>query len=294
MRLHAPLFGVLHRLGTIRRAYKWLFLTALIFCVLPILVLFRHDYRFSLHQIFKDSAFHYCPDEDLTHQPVTRIVHQSWITRKLPHLFRFWTQSWRQCYPQWKFIFWTDESNRDLVVKHFPWFLERYDSLPRNIDRADAARYMYMYVFGGIYSDLDTECLRPFEHLLRNHSLVFGAMKGDAVLPEGHTQNSFMYSVPRHPFWLAMLQAIKDHSNDGRPEVITGPNALMKVISDYRRLCKDDVSIYPPSFFNPFSWMSKESHNCMTHGNLSLKQYLACREEFSTSFVIQYHAHSWE
>jgi mannosyltransferase OCH1-like enzyme len=34
--------------------------------------------------------------------------------------------------------------------------------------RADSARYMYMYKYGGLYADLDMECLRPMDELFGN------------------------------------------------------------------------------------------------------------------------------
>jgi mannosyltransferase OCH1-like enzyme len=39
---------------------------------------------------------------------------------------------------------WTNEDNRRLVAQHFTWFLATYDSLPQDIMRADAARYMWV------------------------------------------------------------------------------------------------------------------------------------------------------
>ena len=34
-----------------------------------------------------------------------------------------------------------------------------YDGYPNPIQRADASRLVYMYLFGGVYADLDFECL---------------------------------------------------------------------------------------------------------------------------------------
>lgn len=275
-----------HWFVSVRKARRCFLVIGAVLCFPPILLVFQ-----STNQ---RTRYLYCLKPPAVSPPITRIIHQSWMTQRLPPLFKFGAKSWTTCYPHWKFILWTDQLNRDLVVKRFPWFLKRYDSFPHHIERADAARYMYMFEFGGLYVDLDTECLRPFEHLLINRTLVLGAMQGQAILTEGHTQNSFMYSAPKHPFWLAMLYNIGNHSDEGRPEAVTGPNALMEVIARYRRFCADDITIYPPHHFNPFSWITKNSQNCITHGNLSLKQYVSCRTQFSSSYVIQYHAHSWE
>ena len=56
------------------------------------------------------------------------------------------------------------------------------------VEKSDILRYLLLYHYGGVYADLDVECLRPFEPLLQRHSgedsfgCVFGAE------PHGHAQ----------------------------------------------------------------------------------------------------------
>ena len=146
--------------------------------------------------------------EKISNRPLdktVRIIHQSWKVATLPKRFAGWSKSWSSCFPGWERKLWTDADNRDLIVKHYPWFLPTYDSFRSNIYRADAARIFYMFHYGGIYADLDADCLQPFEHLLTNHSIVFGAMEGKQTKfdpPEGYVQNSLMYSQAKHPFWI--------------------------------------------------------------------------------------------
>ena len=59
----------------------------------------------------------------------------------------------------------TDEENREIVAHFFPDFLETYDRFKQNIQRVDAVRYIYMYVWGGIYLDLDYLALRSFDEI---------------------------------------------------------------------------------------------------------------------------------
>jgi hypothetical protein len=55
-----------------------------------------------------------------------------------------------------------------------PEYLFLYDRLPKNIMRADMSRLAYMYIYGGVYADLDLEPLRPLDSMLRG--------RGGAVL----------------------------------------------------------------------------------------------------------------
>ena len=56
------------------------------------------------------------------------------------------------------------------------------------VEKSDILRYLLLFHYGGVYADLDVECLRPFEPLLQRHSgedrfgCVFGAE------PHGHAQ----------------------------------------------------------------------------------------------------------
>ena len=84
---------------------------------------------------------------DLTRIP--KLFHQSWINSTLPTKFEEWSYSCRKANPDWEWVLWTDEDNLQLVQKYAPWFENTYDALYSEIYRADAARNIYMHVFGG-------------------------------------------------------------------------------------------------------------------------------------------------
>ena len=42
--------------------------------------------------------------------------------------------------PEWQFVIWTDEDNRELIRLHYPLFLSTYDTYDMGIKRVDAAR----------------------------------------------------------------------------------------------------------------------------------------------------------
>jgi hypothetical protein len=89
------------------------------------------------------------------------------------------------------------------------------------ISRADAARYMYMYVWGGVYADLDMEALKPMDDLLAGKDAALGYMGP----PDGfkhNIPNAWMASRPGHPFWLLMLKRIQQADMRQDAESITG------------------------------------------------------------------------
>jgi len=232
-----------------------------------------------------------------------RIIHQSWKDKDIPVVFQKYSDSWtKYCFKDWKYMFWTDDDNFNLIKTHYPWFLKKYNELPRNIYRADVSRYFYLFHYGGIYTDLDNECLKPFEHLLNNYSLVFGAMVGQyqgTSLKEGYVQNSFMYSKPRQEFWLEMILHILNSKGNDAPESLTGPILLSNKIGEYRlrRNVSDELIVYPPHYFNPFSWLNRKDvdTSCKSHNQMTHLDWQKCRISMIAkgSFVVQYHAHTW-
>ena len=89
------------------------------------------------------------PPDRSTNASVPKLIHQSWSSRDLPPKFQRWSDTWRSNHPDWEWVLWTDEDNKALVNRYFPWFGDSYQQLRGEIFRADAARNMYMYAFGG-------------------------------------------------------------------------------------------------------------------------------------------------
>ncbi|KAI8475293.1 MAG: nucleotide-diphospho-sugar transferase [Monoraphidium minutum] len=185
---------------------------------------------------------------------VPRILHQSWKTREVPARFRGFVASWRALNPGWRHVLWTDADNRRLAARRYPWFLGTFDALGRGVMRADAARYMYMHAFGGVYTDLDVECLRPLDDLFAALNASAppppsrrpGVPHGPAVValmgrdaPFSHSlPNAWLASGPGHPLWIEALRAVAAAAAERRAgdwvEDITGP-VVLKAAVEARR-----------------------------------------------------------
>ncbi|GAA3776665.1 hypothetical protein GCM10023083_11720 [Streptomyces phyllanthi] len=169
---------------------------------------------------------------------IPTLIHQTWKDADVPTEWQQWADSWRLHHPGWGYRLWTDADNRAFLQEHYPWFLPVYDGYPEAIMRADAIRYFLLDHFGGLYVDLDFECLRPVDDLLGGHELVLGCE------PEAHTRlllarqrgfgrivgNAFIASRPGHPFWSHVhRQLVGAHKLPGTLDV-TGPFFLTRAI----------------------------------------------------------------
>jgi mannosyltransferase OCH1-like enzyme len=193
---------------------------------------------------------------------IPRIIHQTWKDDNIPPHYVPWVESWKQNHPEWKFQLWTDEMNMNFIEKNACNFLDIYKSYPHTIQRVDAVRYFILYHFGGVFVDLDFECLENIEALLKDEECVFG------IEPSDHCErfkkdlivcNAFMACKPRNEFFRLIcneLEANSSHKNGAVPvwrEILesTGPFKLTEIYNNYED--KNKIKLIPPELIYPFS-----------------------------------------
>lgn len=128
----------------------------------------------------------------------------------------------------------------DFVQQQYPEMLSVFQGYPNAILRADAARYFLLDHFGGVYADLDTECLRPIEPLLAEGDLLL------PLEPEEHLDsrivkdaklkrvvgNAWIASVPGHDFWKRVIARLPESRGEPNPLSATGPFFLTRLIAE--------------------------------------------------------------
>ncbi|KAK9817793.1 hypothetical protein WJX72_002243 [[Myrmecia] bisecta] len=209
--------------------------------------------------------------------------------------------------PGWQYFLWTDQDNRQLVKQFYPWFLEVYDGFPKGIMRADAARYLYMHKFGGVYADLDFECLRPMEQLLENKQVVLAAMTNDTAYDQ-NVPNAWLASTPGHQFWYFCLQQIIKAAgckNDRWDwvEATTGPVMLTTASRAYLNMGLPNVTVEAPGVIYPVDWRktlwSPAKLEGLDEWSVCYPPHRAfnetlCKAKSPHAFAITYWTHTWK
>lgn len=223
----------------------------------------------------------------------------------MPAEYKPWQRSWRELHPNWKYILWTDEMNLGLVEEHFKWFLPIYNEFPLEILRADSARYMYMYKFGGLYADMDFRALKPMESLLKGtgHKAVVGRLSDEHEWAQ-NIPNAWMASSPGHPFWMFCLMEIAKGSSllqcegeactrDYIVERTTGPWMLWRSVRYFQTYAdpKDgSLTILEPKVVYPINWNAPYPDVCKDDEGWN---ETACYQQFPDSHAITYWSHGW-
>ena len=158
-----------------------------------------------------------------------KIIHHQWKDENIPEKYDAWHQKWIDLYPapDYTHMLWTDESAREMIKEHYSWFLETYDDYDYPIKRADAARYFYLYHYGGLHTDLDYEPLSDaiFKHLPTDRvALVESPYKFSE-----NTQNSMMSSPKGDPFWLNVFTELIQNREKSLLSA-TGPKLMDKAL----------------------------------------------------------------
>jgi inositol phosphorylceramide mannosyltransferase catalytic subunit len=190
---------------------------------------------------------------------IPRIIHQTWKNEDVPAQFRQMASSWRDNHPDWEYRLWTDEMNRNFIREFYPFFLPRYDNYSVNIQRVDAVRYFLLHKYGGIYADLDFECLVNITPLIEGTTCVLGKEPVEHCLIHGKSMiisNAFMAAAPGHHFIRAICRELDiekeltDHRNNHILES-TGPFMLTALYEGYSR--KEDIRLLDDRYIYPLT-----------------------------------------
>ena len=190
---------------------------------------------------------------------IPKIIHMTWKCEELPQDFHEIREYWKKLNPEYEFRLWTDDDNRKLIEEQFPYFLETYDSYERNIQRVDAVRYCILYLYGGLYIDLDYLPIRPIDDFLDDCKVVLGKeppfaekrAKKDKIV-----SNAFMATTARNKFFLQVINEMienRHHFNHLYEETgvlyTTGPFMLTKMYDNWHE--KEDIKLLDSSYFLP-------------------------------------------
>jgi len=164
---------------------------------------------------------------------IPRIIWQTFATGDLPAPAVACRDSWAAFNPDWEYRFLDDHDIDTFVREHSSAELHAlFRSLPLGVMRADLWRYLAVWVFGGLYTDIDTVCLAPVDSWLPADSDLI-------ITPENHVhlcQWTFL-AAPGHPCLEKVLDLIVTRARPGidtsRDEFVhyhTGPGVWTDAI----------------------------------------------------------------
>ncbi len=192
---------------------------------------------------------------------IPRIIHQIYEDPAgPPEWLLTLAETWKEHHPAWEYRFWDKKEMEDFLGKEFPEFIQTYRAYSFNVQRWDAIRYLILYKIGGLYVDLDYECLEPLDSLLNDALCCMG------MEPTGHVVahnkalivgNALMASVPNHPYFGAMIEEMMNGDQySNYPEFLqvmetTGPLMTTRLYENYPN--KDEITLLSADLVAPLT-----------------------------------------
>lgn len=186
---------------------------------------------------------------------------QSHKTKEIPEQSKQLVDSWLKYNPGLKWNYMDDKDCLEFFISNFDTeYVEMYQKLPIPVMKADLWRVAVLYINGGIYADMDTECLRPIESWIdKDDELVVGV-----ETEIGDVGNFCFAATPKHPVLLKVLKELlrvfKEqtfHLNTTTPVQNYGQLHFAKVIKE--SLCEYNIKVLPKGI------IGENSPNCAVY-----------------------------
>lgn len=214
-------------------------------------------------------------------------IHQIWIgPRPLPEKFKWMNNTWKKHHPDWQYKLWTNDDLKNFKLENQVAF----DKAKNWGQKSDILRYEILKRHGGVYVDIDFECLKSLDILNNNYEFYCCLIGQTNVIANG-----LIGCKPNHPIILDCIKKIKEtkefSTDHNKIMDTTGPGFLTKVFLNFvQNNNADKIIALPSTYFFPFPAHLRFDYwkQVITRENI-LKEFVK-----NESFAIHYWATSWQ
>lgn len=195
-------------------------------------------------------------------QKIPKIIHQFYEDPSgPPKILASLSNTWKELHPDWEYCFWNKEAIEKFMIEHFSELIPVYNNFTHPVQRWNAMRYLILYHIGGLYVDLDCECIESIEPLLINSVCCLGlepVATADRYNEPFIIGNAFMASIPKHLFFKTVFDNVFSitEKKEGENEDVEifesiGPFMLTRLYDAYAN--KQDIILIPGDLLTPLT-----------------------------------------
>lgn len=198
---------------------------------------------------------------------IPKVIHYFWFgNNELPDIFKKCLNSWKKYCPDYEIKLWTEE-NFDVNI--IPYCRQAYEQ-KKYAFVSDYARLYILYLYGGIYLDIDVEMLKNIDNLLTNEcfmgfeerekvapGLIIGATKGNEIIKNIMNIYEEFGKLPnkKHDICKITTKYLKEHKK-------------LETNNQIQHL--EGITIYPKDYFCASDWITNkinitENTYCVHH-----------------------------
>lgn len=194
---------------------------------------------------------------------IPKIIHQMWLDKRnnitvcpYPKYIRY-ARTFQELNPDFEYIYWTREKFELLLNTHplLKKYINLYHRIIKMVEKSDFARYCILYIYGGLYFDMDYICAKNLNSFIVNHNWLMFYEPDEHV--GGVMCSSCLGSCPNHEFWIRVLDRMdRDYKYEevlfGTNE-FTGPRLLYIIFKESNDIVREsdlcDYCMFCPMIF---------------------------------------------
>ena len=162
---------------------------------------------------------------------IPKIIHQTWGNKEMPIRFNESIESWKKYHTDYEYKFWSDNDIKILINENFSKeVISVFNSLPDIISKVDMGRLCILYIYGGIYSDLDKVCIINYDELLENDALYLtkteGGYSNDLMISQKMNEDILLMITNIYNYWYIPIHYL-------RIMITAGPLFLSKIVKKH-------------------------------------------------------------
>jgi mannosyltransferase OCH1-like enzyme len=151
---------------------------------------------------------------------------------------------------------WNKERIYDFVKLNYPEFLSSYEAYDVLIKQHDAAIYLIVNHFGGVFIQHSIKLQKNIEPLLKGAEAVFSLQTIDY---KGFA-NSFFATVKAHPVWENIINECLLKKPSKFLTLAFGEKFIFVELSKYQQNNKEDIKILAYQHLFPFDWIDAKEN----------------------------------
>jgi hypothetical protein len=222
---------------------------------------------------------------------IPKVIHQIWFQgeEKIPEHLQIYHKSWIDKNPSFEVKVW-DEISIQAVLKEYndTKTTEMYNNYRYMIQKIDLAKYIILYIYGGIYIDMDIKCIQPItDDFIKGNDVILSEMVYNIFhsllfTTVGHTftdtiiNNGVIMVIPKHPILLYTIEEANNKKESfyyyvNKPIYVfssTGPICLTLATKKYKSENKDtNIKILDKTYFEGCDLIQVNNNTCNIPSN---------------------------
>lgn len=199
-----------------------------------------------------------------TFRTIPKIIHQIWMQggKNIPDKYYNNIKTIKDNHKRWEYILWDEIKILELISTKKEW-VDIYYKFTYLHQKIDFAKYIILFIYGGIYIDIDVEIVKSFDSLINefdNADIIVSKLNinsTESFLATGYNEsynNGIIISKKNGEIIKKLIDEILKsfYKSDLHIKVLyinstTGPRIFTKVINDN----KNKVNILPSEYLEP-------------------------------------------